>query len=1083
MRSLFHYCRNLQFLNLSNFNTSSVKYMDNMFNGCESLTSLDLSSFNTSSIDSMDDMFNGAKSLISLDLSNFNTSLVESMSYMSNECELLKILNLKNFDTSKVTNTKNMFSLCISLTSLDLSSFNMSSVNEMSYMFYKCSSLLSLNLSNFNTPSLIKMNYVFSSCSSLRYLNNDNFNTSIVEKMSNLFSYLSSLTSINLSHFVTSRVNNMNEMFSGCSSLISLNINNFDTRLVYNMEYMFSECISLVSLNINFNTTFVYNMDYMFYKCISLVSLNILSFDTKRVQTMKYMLSDCYSLVSLNLGNFDTSLVTDMQYMFYQCYKLKSLNLSSFNNSAVENMNLMFFKCKSIEYINLFNFKDDISTQALSMFFGIPENIVYCISDEEKAPKIMRQLLDKKCNINDCSNNWKSKQLKLTNENNQCIENSCINDEIYRYEYENICYRKCPIGTSPSKKNQFLCEKLQIICPENAPYENVASNLCEKVCDAKDFFEEKCKISNKKIKILIDKISEIENEIINYQSLLKTVINYKTDLFVNSENIKYQITTINNEINEQYNNNNKSISIIKFGQCERILKDIYNITYDIELIIFKIEYTLEGLLIPLIFYDIFDPISKTKLNLNYCNNTKLNIEIPISIDENELYKYDPNSEYYKDKCKSYLNNKSVDITLYDRKNDYNINNMSLCEENCEFKSYNSKTKKVLCICEIKNKSPLTLEDIIKKDKLLNNFININSISNLDIMKCYKVLFSKSGLIKNIGSYILLLIILIFLVSSILFYLTGYNEINNKIQNIISSRKENEINNSNSRNKRYLDNKKNKKGKFKRNKKYFPLKSIKKKHCKDKINSKSSSKINIIKKNDLIINKIDKIDNTVKYVDYELNNFSYKEAKKKDKRTFFQYYISLIIKSNILLLAFYPKDDYNSKIIKICLFFFSFALYYAVNTLFFNDLTMHKIYEDEGVFNFIYLIPQILYSIIISTIINIIIKYLSLSEKDITNLKKAKIKDRNPYKVKRCLIIKFICFYVIGILFLGLFWYYVSCFCAVFKNTQIYLIKEILISFSLSLLYPFILCLFPAMFRIISLNKPEELLFKINKLIQ
>lgn len=145
--------------------------------------------------------------------------------------------------------------------------------------------------------------------------------------------------------------------------------------------------------------------------------------------------------------------------------------------------------------------------------------------------------------------------------------------------------------------------------------------------------------------------------------------------------------------------------------------------------------------------------------------------------------------------------------------------------------------------------------------------------------------------------------------------------------------------------------------------------------------------------------------------------------------------------------------------------------------------MHKIYEDEGVFNFIYLIPQILYSIIISTIINIIIKYLSLSEKDITNLKKAKIKDRNPYKVKRCLIIKFICFYVIGILFLGLFWYYVSCFCAVFKNTQIYLIKEILISFSLSLLYPFILCLFPAMFRIISLNKPEELLFKINKLIQ
>ena len=69
------------------------------------------------------------------------------------------------------------------------------------------------------------------------------------------------------------------------------------------------------------------------------------------------------------------------------------------------------------------------------------------------------------------------------------------------------------------------------------------------------------------------------------------------------------------------------------------------------------------------------------------------------------------------------------------------------------------------------------------------------------------------------------------------------------------------------------------------------------------------------------------------------------------------------------------------------------------------------------------------------------------------------------------------------LLLGLFWYYVSCFCAIFKNTQIYLLKEILISFSISLLYPFIQILFPSIFRIISLNKPEELLFKISKLIQ
>ena len=105
------------------------------------------------------------------------------------------------------------------------------------------------------------------------------------------------------------------------------------------------------------------------------------------------------------------------------------------------------------------------------------------------------------------------------------------------------------------------------------------------------------------------------------------------------------------------------------------------------------------------------------------------------------------------------------------------------------------------------------------------------------------------------------------------------------------------------------------------------------------------------------------------------------------------------------------------------------------------------------------------------------------------MKKAKIKKKikkdkkDTNKVIRGLLIKSICFYLMSFLLLGLFWYYVSCFCAVFKNTQIYLLKEILISFSISLLYPFILNLFPAIFRIISLNKPEELLFKISKIIQ
>ena len=104
-------------------------------------------------------------------------------------------------------------------------------------------------------------------------------------------------------------------------------------------------------------------------------------------------------------------------------------------------------------------------------------------------------------------------------------------------------------------------------------------------------------------------------------------------------------------------------------------------------------------------------------------------------------------------------------------------------------------------------------------------------------------------------------------------------------------------------------------------------------------------------------------------DQELNSLKYKEAITNDKRTYVQYYLSLLRASHLLIFSFYQNDrDYNSRIIKIFLFFFFFCVHFTVNALFFNDSTMHKIYIDEGSFNFIYQIPQIIYSALISGVI-------------------------------------------------------------------------------------------------------------------
>ena len=81
--------------------------------------------------------------------------------------------------------------------------------------------------------------------------------------------------------------------------------------------------------------------------------------------------------------------------------------------------------------------------------------------------------------------------------------------------------------------------------------------------------------------------------------------------------------------------------------------------------------------------------------------------------------------------------------------------------------------------------------------------------------------------------------------------------------------------------------------------------------------------------------------TLELKDFEINSLDYEEAKVLDKRNFFEYYISSLKHNHPLSFSFAPFMDYNSKTIKIFLFFFSLSLDFTINTLFFTDDTMHK----------------------------------------------------------------------------------------------------------------------------------------------
>ena len=1074
-------------------------------------------------------MFSGLPTVTEIDVSYFDFLKVSDMQGMFNNCLSLTSINFSNIDTRNVKNMRYLFSNNTSLTSLDLSSFNTSKVNNLYGMFKDCISLKYLNISNFDTSSVTSLIYLFYNCESL--------------------------ISLDLSNFDTSKVTYTFEMFYGCSSLTYLNLSSFNTTKVTHMHYMFYGCRSLTSIDVsNFDTSSVIHMYGMFYNCQSLTSLNLYNFNTSKVTKINNMFSNCTSLVSLNISSFDMSKVDYMKSMFYNCTLLTSLNLSNFDLSKVSNIATMFKNCKSLEYINLGDIKELNNLNATEMFSGVPANLVYCIN-EEGNNEVLKSLTEKICSTNDCSDDWKEKY---------------ISEERYKrkYVYGDECYEKCPQWTH---EDNFICQDCHI------------QEFFQKICEINENNAEERKNLTKFI------INEIMDDNLNFS--ISHILNNTKELILDNDHEVYQITTLSYQLNNQ----NSNLTSVNLGKCESRLKTQYGFDQDEELIIFKTEYSIEGYYIPIIEYEIFSPNGTIKLDLNYCKDLSINYYIPVNIDENELFKYNSSSEYYNDRCYPYTTKEGTDITIFDRRNEYN-NNMSLCEANCEYNGYNLTTKKVECECKIKTKFEY-ISDVFDKAILFNNFINIKKITNFEVILCYKLLFCKEGLLYNIGSYILLTIILQSIIISILFCLKGFYSLKKSIKKIVKKKlnEDNHIHiNKNGESifkKKYTKEENFKKEKDEKDKKI----EYKKKYTKDEILKKEKNEVLKIEKNEVLKKEKDEIlkkeikkeykkiyskdeilkkekDEKVKKIEYkkkytkderskkenlksnfppkkqrsksfkkrkernlvsvvslnsntnfipkqskenkgiltsfmnktpveikvkhhhdfndsELNCLSYRRALKYDKRTYFQYYFSLIKSKQLLFFSFYPNNDYNSKLIKITLFFFSFALYYNVNALFFNDSTMHKIYEDNGTFNFIYQIPQIIYSTIVSTIIKNILTILSLTENKITEIKNEKTFELCIQKMKkliRFLQIKFILFFAFEFLFLILFWYYLSSFCTVYKNTQVYLIKNTLISFATSLLYPFGLNIIPCILRIPSLKsvkKDKECLYKISKIAQ
>ena len=399
--------------------------------------------------------------------------------------------------------------------------------------------------------------------------------------------------------------------------------------------------------------------------------------------------------------------------------------------------------------------------------------------------------------------------------------------------------------------------------------------------------------------------------------------------------------------------------------------------------------------------------------------------------------------------------------------------------------YNASTRMYTCICGIKatpgdNSSEYIGTEIVKKE-LPENFKElISRRSNIKVFQCLSQVFSSKGQKNNYGSYILLAC-MANLIGTIIFHLIKERQKMNDILYELSSMGNQHSNppkpvkpTEKSQKEHHHSSHKNESKEVKiQNEQYIKSKVVNNPKSTKEVFTKTKVNPNSIQK-DLIL------------TDDQLNFSPYNYAMKKDYRNYIQYYWSLLKMKQLFIFTFYTSKDYILRSTKISLFILFIAFYFAFTALFFNDNIMRQIYIYKGNTNAAVHVPNIILSSICCIIMNLIVRFICLNERDINKI----INEKNPDQrkslveiLKRNSRIKLIILYIFAGLLISLCWYYVSAFCAVFKNSQGHYFINVLVSFIVCNIWPCVTSFIPVFMRKKALdNGNSETLYKISQII-
>ena len=194
----------------------------------------------------------------------------------------------------------------------------------------------------------------------------------------------------------------------------------------------------------------------------------------------------------------------------------------------------------------------------------------------------------------------------------------------------------------------------------------------------------------------------------------------------------------------------------------------------------------------------------------------------------------------------------------------------------------------------------------------------------------------------------------------------------------------------------------------------------------------------------------------------------------------------LVDSQIILGTFCTDNHFDLFVIKLSFLVFTFQISFFLNALFYTDEYISDAYHNDGVLDFFSGLPKCFYSFIATLITTNLLRMLSSSKNELikvirSNTKFSNFKSLINIKLKK-LRIKLIIYFILLFALESLFLYYVTVFCAVYRNSQKYWFLGCLQSFGIDFLTAFAGCIFLSLFRYISIKKHIKCLYIFTNII-